>query len=229
MAAMNLPSGEDGGKRPDLEKLAAAIIRAGHGRGFIVDFRWRRSVQGWPHPVFDRRRLVITAAHCVPGRFPRALSFAADWERTYPRLVGPLGRSRPKVPAELLFIDPIADIAVFGSPDAQELHEAAEVYSTLVDHRTALRAGAISGAAPAWRMRLDGYWAAYRVTENGGALWHQEPELPTQGGMSGSPIINAAGLAIGVHTCARGPDPYLLRHLPVWLANGVRGRSGRRL
>jgi hypothetical protein len=79
MAAINVPSGRDGDKRPDLEKLTPAIIRVGGGRGFIVEHRWRRSVQG--HQFEQRRRLVVTAAHCVPGRVPRALSFAHSWER----------------------------------------------------------------------------------------------------------------------------------------------------
>jgi hypothetical protein len=216
-AALNKPS--------SLARAAKAILRVGDGRGFIVEHRSRRSVGGqqWT----QSQRLVITAAHCLPGRLPRAASFFSGWERTYQRLLGPLGRKRPQVPAECVFIDPIADIAVLGSPDDQGLWEEAEAYDALIEPRPALRAGAISDATPVWVMRLDGYWMRLTVNESGGALWHEHSEVPTEGGMSGSPIINAAGLVVGVHTCTHGPDPCPLLHLPVWLARGIRGRPAR--
>jgi hypothetical protein len=52
-------------------------------------------------------------------------------ERTYQNLLGRLGEE-PSVWAECVFVDPIADIAVLGEPDNQELSEQAEGYGALV-------------------------------------------------------------------------------------------------
>lgn len=50
---------------------------------------------------------------------PPCLSAAHDRERTYANLIGPLG-AEPTVTAECVFVDPVADISVLGSPDGQE-------------------------------------------------------------------------------------------------------------
>jgi hypothetical protein len=56
---------------------ARGIIRVGHGRGFVVEGA-------------DSRRLVITAAHCLPF-FPPCHGASYLRERTYKTLLGPLG------------------------------------------------------------------------------------------------------------------------------------------
>jgi hypothetical protein len=53
-------------------------------------------------------------------------------ERTYRDLVGPLGRKRA-VCAECLFVDPVADIALLGPPDSQDLGEQHEAYERRID------------------------------------------------------------------------------------------------
>jgi hypothetical protein len=53
-------------------------------------------------------------------------------ERTYRDLVGPLGRKRA-VCAECLFVDPVADIALLGPPDSQDLGEQHEAYERMID------------------------------------------------------------------------------------------------
>ena len=63
----------------------------------------------------DQHHYVITAAHCLP-HLPPALSFSSSSECTYRALLGPLGHE-PFLSAECVFVDPIADIAVLGSPD----------------------------------------------------------------------------------------------------------------
>src|SRR5215472_6256348 len=55
-----------------------------------------------------------------------------DAERTYPNLLGPLGSER-RIWAECLFVDPVADIAVLGQPDGQELFEQAGAYDGLIE------------------------------------------------------------------------------------------------
>jgi hypothetical protein len=57
-----------------------AVIRVGEGRGFVVKSRDRNAPE----------RLVITAAHCLPG-LPNVLE-GPYGDRTYKSLLGRLGR-----------------------------------------------------------------------------------------------------------------------------------------
>jgi hypothetical protein len=72
---------------------------------------------------YKHDRLVVTAAHCLP-HFPPCHGASYLEERTYGKLLGPLG-DKPTVWAECLCADPIADIAVLGSPDNQALFDGA--------------------------------------------------------------------------------------------------------
>jgi hypothetical protein len=54
------------------------------------------------------------------------------------RILGPPGRKKLTVWAACLFANPIADIAVLGQPDDQELSEQAEAYNRLVGDMTVL-------------------------------------------------------------------------------------------
>ena len=106
-----------------------AVVTVGGGRGFVVEDHL-----GW--------RYVITAAHCLPERpdgqrLPPAHGFSHTEERTYTNLLAPLGE-QPSVWCEVLFVDPIADIAVLGSPDGQELSQQADAYEALVEAATPL-------------------------------------------------------------------------------------------
>jgi hypothetical protein len=97
------------------------LLKVGDGgRGFVIE---------------AGDRIVITAAHCLVAD-DRPLPPAHPWsytaERTYPGLLGPLCEAKPTVWAECLFVDPIADIAVLGSPDNQELSDEAEAYEQLI-------------------------------------------------------------------------------------------------
>src|SRR6201981_3378288 len=90
-----------------IEMLTAGVITAGSGRGFVVEGAGER--------------LVITAAHCLP-LFPPAQSFFGPKERPFGRLLAPLGDD-PRAWAVCRFVDPIADIAVLGSPDSPHADE----------------------------------------------------------------------------------------------------------
>jgi hypothetical protein len=88
---------------------ATAIVRVGGGRGFVIE------------SAFDER-LVVTAAHCLPS-MPEPHPWADD-TRIW-KLLAPLGE-KPSIVAECRFVDPVADIAVLGSPDNQSLWDEAE-------------------------------------------------------------------------------------------------------
>jgi hypothetical protein len=104
-----------------IEMLTAGVITVGSGRGFVVEG--------------SGERLVITAAHCLPF-LPPAQSFFGPKERNYGPLLAPLG-SEPRACAVCRFVDPIADIAVLGSPDSSHADE----YRALTETATALSIG----------------------------------------------------------------------------------------
>jgi hypothetical protein len=106
-------------------EAGGTVVQVGDGRGFII--------------ATKRARYVVTAAHCVeplpPPQPARDIS-----EATYRNFIGPLGGER-HVWAECVFIDLIADIAVFGEPDNQELYEQAQAYEELTEQATPFRIG----------------------------------------------------------------------------------------
>ena len=73
--------------------------------------------------------------------------FSYTAERTYAKLLAPLGK-QPSVWCECLFVrHPIADIAVLGTPDSQALFDEANAYEALVETTTALRVAAAAEPA----------------------------------------------------------------------------------
>jgi hypothetical protein len=136
-------------------------------------------------------------------------------EETYPRLLAPLG-AEPAVWARCLFADPIADIAVLGQPDNQSLGDEADAYDELMNSMATLPIAdapaqgtelvtlssgdqfenVTPGEGFARVLSLEGDWRKGRVLRRDNAL-SIEKELFVCG-MSGSPIIDANGAAIGV-------------------------------
>ncbi len=194
-----------------------AVIRVWRGRGFIVA------------DAENIDRYIITAAHCLPRLPPRA-SFSHTEERTYPRLLGQLRTKRRNIWAECLFVDPIADIAVLGQPDNQELAKEAEGYDGLVGNVVPFSIADAPEKGEGFMLSLEGKWFNVHVARcPGGPLWTDHATEPIAGGMSGSPIVLKNGSAIAVVTSASttggdlnkctagGPDPVLTRNLPGWL------------
>lgn len=117
-----------------LANALGAVVTVGHGRGFVVE---------GINFIGGLERYVITAAHCLPKskggqRLPPPHGSSYTEERTYKKLLAPLGK-KPSVWCECLFVDPIADIAVLGTPDNQALFDEANAYEALVETTTALR------------------------------------------------------------------------------------------
>lgn len=208
------------------ERAKAAVVTVGLGRGFVIEC--------------GESRYVLTAAHCLPtdgeGKLPfPAASVISSHERTFPDLLAPLG-GKPAIWAECLFVDPVADIAVLGQPDCQELSEQAAAYGELVEAAAPITIADMPQGGHAWLLSLDGRWSRCAVCDSsqfhaGGAspLWLQDAAEPIKGGMSGSPVVSPEGAAIGIMCCSSGtgPDveehtdggmnPRLVDHLPGWL------------
>jgi hypothetical protein len=206
------------GKRPP-KTTWQSIVTVGGGRGFLV--------------VSDATddKFVITAAHCLPNLPPPFYSGELE-ERTYRNLLGPIGEE-PTVWAECLFVDPIADIAVLGTPDDQALFDQAEAYENFLNGMRPLLIRAALPYEPGWMYSLDGRLFSCR-TQSGGRMYLSKATKGIQGGMSGSPILARDGKAIGILCTAHGEsdpssdindadlresmmNPILSSHLPGWL------------
>jgi len=185
--------------------------------------------------------VVVTAAHCLPHMPPVASASHLE-ERTYERLLGQLG-DEPSIAAVVRFVDPVADIAILGTPCNQEMPQQTEVYNTLAKFIRPLRMARLEFApkiytrsngqtvlgdpeaeADAWLLGLDGEWFSCRVSCHRG-IWISKALKPLQPGMSGSPIMTREGV-IGIvsvsgggvqDTHLSGPQPYLPRSLPGWM------------
>jgi hypothetical protein len=204
---------------PKRFNIVDKIISVGDGRGFVVTDSRDRS-------------LVITASHCLSELPPRTPA-AHTYQRTYGNLLGPLG-GELTVYAEVLFADPVADIAVLGEPDGQELYEENKAYCQLMTDEPLLMSPAPE-TSRAWLLSLEGEWFecdAWHQSE--GPLWIRNAAEPIVGGMSGSPILNDDGAAIGVLCVSSkgrtdnregGPNPYLAAHLPCWLGRKLLMRA----
>ena len=108
----------------------------------------------------------------------------------------PLGSS-PSVWAECLFADPVADLAVLGPPDGEAWPDEATAYDALTEAAIPIKIAETTGAG--FMLSLDGRWFRCTVEHVPHLIGAACPLLLTdlaeaiQGGMSGSPIISAAG------------------------------------
>jgi hypothetical protein len=199
-------------------KSNGTILTVGDGRGFVVEHKYER--------------LIVTAAHCMP-KLPPADRAAYEWEFCYPKLLGALGK-KPSVMAQCVFVNPVDDVAVLGSPDNQVMCDDAIRYEALLENAIPFSIG----QAPAkkgcgYLFSLEGDWFKCQV-ESDRSLWVSESAQPIRGGMSGSPVISKTGAAIGIVASARvtiekgklkdipadkygNSNPCLARDLPVWL------------
>ena len=221
----------------------ASVVKVGDGRGFIIvnrvklprlklpKLRLKTHVALKPSSFLEQR-LVVTATHCLP-KLPPAHAAEYYFNRTYEGLLGSLDGSKSGVWAECLFADPVADIAVLGCPDDQELGDQADGYRSLTDDVSILRIGkAKSGHG--WVLSLDGHWVRTTLEVFSGMGGTSLSIDPTEAGQSGSPILNNSGLAVGVVVVGAettnangewenkraGPQPILTRSLPGWLLPG---------
>jgi hypothetical protein len=216
----------------------SCVVKVGDGRGFIVIHRVRvklpplkkhpQSVLERGEIFFSKHRVVVTAAHCLPC-LPPAHAASDSFERTYKCLLGSLDGSKKEIWAECLFADPVADIAVLGCPNAN-LEDEYEAYGSLTDDAPFLRIGTAK-SGPGWVLSIGGRWIRSRLEMFSGMGGESLMIDPTEPGMSGSPILNDAGLAVGMIALGTetvresgerknersGPQPILVQNLPGWL------------
>jgi hypothetical protein len=99
------------------------------------------------------------------------------------------------------------------------LYDESGAYGALVEEAcTALAIATPTKLASARLFSLAGAWIQCEVRSFAPRLWITSDSAQTEGGMSGSPIIDEQGRAIGmVCTSSSGPNPLLGECLPAWL------------
>ena len=208
-------------RKADKDGAKRAVVTVGKGRGFSIEATLHGRLLA---------RLIITAAHCLP-HLPPALATAYSEERTYAGLLGLLNDREPKVWTECIFVDPVADIAVLAEPDNQALCDEADAYNKLTEEVPPLRIADASKQGVGWLLTLDGLWISCVVRHNGGPIKISDAAEPIMGGMSGSPVLNSDGSAVGVVCCSSSsgdklhtegyPNPKLMDSLPGYLLRGI--------
>lgn len=223
------------GRRQNLSD-ASCVVKVGDGRGFIIKHSWKLPTipplhlagQEYTTPEFADCAVVVTAAHCLP-ELPEILAHFNGI--IYKGLLGTLDGKKSGIWAACVFVDPIADIAVLCGPDDQELPDEADAYDDLAGDVLPLEiTDAQNGSG--WVLSLAGKWTPTPIEVNR----RFRPTLtigPTVGGMSGSPILDGDGLAVGLvssgtdHITASGKritqkvesggNPILTHALPGWV------------
>jgi hypothetical protein len=186
-----------------------SVVRVGRGgRGFVV-----RTIRD--------EKLIITVARCVP-RLAMTISHSFDY--TYPRCVGAIDKRDRPVTVQCLFIDPVADLAVLGPPDDDR------PYNAFVETRPGLPVGCVDMRRPecdAWMLSLTGEWFSCHVVALPRALMIVSAAERTEDGMSGSPIVDDNGRAIGAVSSTTGASQaQLASHLPGWLLEALGLNAG---
>lgn len=171
------------------EETKSAIFSIGEGRGFVVEHGF-----------------VLTAAHCLP-LVPESLvvnvpAHRAAYAHEKTVLIG--GR----VFAEVLFVDPVSDVAVIGRPD-DELNT--RLWDHFMDDRPWLKFA--KKPTSSVKLRYPDGWRYVELTPTSNSLIG---ECNSLGGMSGSPILNRAGKVVGL-VSTTGSHPRLPHCLPRWI------------
>jgi hypothetical protein len=191
--------------------MKSVVITVGRGRGFVI-----LDADGEP--------IVITAAHCLPS-LPDCRRREQSRGCVYKHLLAPL-REKPAIGAELLFADPVADIAVLGPP------ENSAAYDDLVSGVMPLKIGRVADerrtrVIKVQLLSLLDEWFTCRAVHSRGALQlHGNGVNKIVCGASGSPILAGDGRVIAVlvaidgdpdkdvHDGVGGPQPTLIHNLP---------------
>ena len=180
-----------------------AVVQVGSGgRGFVVSA--------------GADRFVVTAAHCVPREgIPTPHLWNGASELTFENLIGPLG-AEPSIWGELCVYGLTDDIAVFGEP-AGDLEDEFERYVEFTDEAALVIADApdVGTETPAFVLSLDGTWQRCTALNDGRFLRISSAARIIETGMSGSPIVDENGAAIGLISTGDGPS--LTACLPPWL------------
>jgi hypothetical protein len=199
---------------------AKCLVKVGNGRGFVVEEQ--------PGLCLYPKRFIITAAHCLPLDTLEPDAFLDPAPPTFPDLLGKLDGDA-SVWAKCLFIDQIGDIAVLSAPDNADLYDQIMAYEELVEAAMPRSIGAAvpwNAPTPVSLIALNGSPILGSAEPYSNLLRVEKTSQPIVPGMSGSPVLDQNGAAIGIVTLTwndrklgttDAASARLLAHLPGWL------------
>jgi hypothetical protein len=180
----------------------------------------------------QRRNHVLTAAHCLPN-IPPAHPWRNLDESTFQDFLSPLSGG-PKVWAECLFCDVIMDLAVLWESSGQDLDEECEAFNPFIDDCPVLEMSTWQWKRPVYKLgeeykpaemqpgfvlSLENEWLPCTLGGRETSISIEEQGI-IKSGMSGSPILDANGKAIGLISTG-SINPYLFATLPRWILSDL--------
>jgi len=150
--------------------------------------------------VLVNGNLILTAAHCIHYVMTGGTTLG-EWED----ILNPIETNDgSRFLVQTYAVEVVADIAVLGCPDDQEVSEAAEAFEIFCENTSPLqiccREFELSQPSPIFIYDHKEKWiagTAKQYRENAPFL-HIIPDQKIEGGTSGSPVVNGIGELLGV-------------------------------
>ena len=199
----------------DFDRAMHAIVQVGkNGRGFMCGGH------------------IVTAASCLP-RFSAFKPFDSKDSFEYKKILGRLGEA-PSIAAQCEFADIVSNVAVLREipPTLEERYDGQyELTNWAIRFPvSAPKQSPIASSVtqqPAWVLSLEGIWVKCLAENHSSGIRILELPFELDGRLSGSPIVDEGGAAIGI-ICVpiKNADrknwidihPVAARCLPTWLA-----------
>ena len=172
--------------------------------------------------------VILTSAHCLEIDTTGNMTLDAG------RNLVDVETSSRRFRADILFVDPISDVAVLGCPDDQSFSKDAVAYDAFcgmveplpicTDDFFRQEDGEDEFPVFVWSHKGEMLEGKGRASLDGHMMWTIDLEI--EGGTSGGPIVNAAGELVGIVSqgpehgdCSllERPQPIPYRALPLWV------------
>jgi hypothetical protein len=219
------------------EEARRAVVTVGDGRGFVVQGKWDRYVLTaahclpsfppcHPHSYLEERVYANLLGPLGGERSVWAECLFVDPVADIAMISAP---DNQELPDEADAFEALVSAAVTSIATETPSPKFAPGAKSVINVREHDKHGNVSQrtvelpAVPhriptkveCFLLALDGRWFAGKAVYLDGPLWIENPAEPIVGGMSGSPIINSAGSALGLVSCGgNSNNPRLLSHLP---------------
>jgi len=187
---------------------------------------------------------ILTAAHCIRWSLEGGMALGDDYVEKAKTADGEV------LQLSVLAVEPVTDIAVLGSPDAQHIPDAAQKFDEFAARTkpvpvfigamepviTRKKLGSLTMsvptpfAMPILIYNLDKRWVkgTGTVFKSGQPTVWVETDEEIKGGASGGPIVTLDGELVAIvsnSSCQTGPGdgngPRILRALPAWIADEI--------